>query len=151
LFALGLIKIISSFGSVPVLLDKDEIFRISNAHLLQFAGGVEIVAALLIFSRIDPYIRALGQLGLALCFVCYRFGLWWLDVPRPCPCLGNLIAWLRLSPHQGDVLAKVALAYLLLGSALVFAIQSLQGRKTSVSSTASTSLEQRASLVNLDS
>lgn len=141
LFATGLIKVISSFGSVLILSGRDDIFGIQNSHLLRMVGGVEIIAALVIFSRIDTYKRALCQLGIALCFLIYRIGLSWMGVARPCPCLGNATAWLGLSRHTGDVLAKWVLAYLLLGSALVLALQTLKGRKTTVSITASPSLE----------
>jgi hypothetical protein len=49
-------------------------------------------------------------------FFIYRLSLSWVEWRLPCPCLGNFVELLHLSPRLADLEMKVLAAYMLAGS-----------------------------------
>ena len=113
----GLGKISGAFSNVRFLAIHDPVSGIQFRYLMIAVGAAEFGIAILCFFRqcrrlIAPTLIA----WLATSFMIYRFGLWWSDWQRPCPCLGNITDALHISPHQADNITKVVLGYLIVGS-----------------------------------
>lgn len=112
----GIAKIWSGFGNSKFLGLLDPIFGITFGHLMLAVGLAEIAIALVCFFS-KRQTLALGLVAwMSTNFVVYRLGLWWMDWHRPCNCLGNLTDALHLSPQTADIIMKVLLAYLIIGS-----------------------------------
>jgi hypothetical protein len=124
----GLIKVLSSFGSVPLLLEFDPVFELRNSVFYQVTGCLEIFICILLLSKCAGFVKALILLSLCTCFSLYRFGLAWMGVRKACPCLGNLTGWLGMSPHAAHVLATVILVYLSVGSVAFLVFRVIRNR-----------------------
>lgn len=112
----GLAKVWSAFGDVRLLTLVDPIVGISFRHLMQAVGGAELaIAAVSLFTKANRLATVLVA-WMATNFLVYRIGLWWMGWKKPCGCLGNLTDVLHISPHTADIIIKVLLAYLLIGS-----------------------------------
>lgn len=112
----GLGKLISAFGGAEVLQSVDPIFSIPFRYLFWAAGGLEAtVAVYCIFGTRIEYQAGLVA-WLSTSFLIYRFGLLWVFYQKPCSCLGNMTGVLHISPATADILMKIVLSYLLLGS-----------------------------------
>ena len=109
-------KIISSFGNGNILHTHDPIIGIPFRCLLLFASSIEIAVALICLFCARSLIK-IGLLAwLATSFTLYRIDLILIGWHKPCSCLGNLTDAIHISPKTGDMIMKVVLAYLLIGS-----------------------------------
>ena len=111
-------KLISSFGTAPILNTRDPVFLISFDHLFQTVAAVELcVASVCFFGK-----KRILQVGLiaflASIFLLYRFGLYWEGYHVLCHCLGNLTDALHIPPQTAETAMAVMLAYMLIGSYL---------------------------------
>jgi hypothetical protein len=80
------------------------------------AAVVELgVAVICLFSKNQKVQAGLIAL-LASNFLLYRFGLYWQGYHNICPCLGSLTDSLHIPPENADIVLKIILAYLLIGS-----------------------------------
>jgi len=131
LWATGLIKLISAFGSARLLTEQDSIFDVKNTYLLGFTGSLEILIGIILISKLDLLFRRLVLVWLTACLVLYRVGLWWLNVAQPCPCLGNITGWLGISRRTADLLATSILVYLLVGSLVILLRPAVRRKVTS--------------------
>jgi hypothetical protein len=115
LMVTGLAKFISAFGSAHVLVYPEPISGIKFRTVFFTAGLLELAVAFYCFfcKRVDIQISVL--VWLSTIFVLYRFCLFWLG-QKPCRCLGNLTEALHIPSHTADIVMKIILAYLLLGS-----------------------------------
>lgn len=112
----GAAKVVSILGSARLLDQPDALTGIRLRVLLAVVGGVELVTGMVIVIARKRTI-AVGLIAwMAGCFVSYRVGLWLVGGKKPCPCLGNLTDALRIPPDLADMLIRVVLAYLLVGS-----------------------------------
>ncbi len=109
-------KFVSSFGSGKILMQTDPIFRLQFRYVFCFAGGLEMMVALICFLSNKVTMSASLVAWLATTFCAYRFGLWQIGWHRPCPCLGNLTDALHVLPQTADVILRIILGYLLVGS-----------------------------------
>jgi len=109
-------KLVSSFGSVRVLNHLDPVFFIPFRYLLQATAIAEIIVALICFLGKSRQFQSGAVAILSSNFLLYRFGLYWLGFHELCPCLGNLSAMLPISPQATDVVMKIILLFLLIGS-----------------------------------
>jgi len=103
-------------GHSAILRRVDPIFAIQFSHLMFIAGVLELVVASICFFN---NLRILGQCAtawLATSLLIYRIGLWWIGWHRPCHCLGDFADALRISSQTADMIIKIILAYLLVGS-----------------------------------
>ena len=112
----GVAKLISAFGHAKIIDYPDPIFQVPNKYVFAFVGVIELIIAYLCFSS--------NRLGLAAClvawlgsnFLLYRIGLRWINVAKPCPCLGNVTDALHIAPRTADTAMLLILTYLLVGS-----------------------------------
>jgi hypothetical protein len=131
----GLTKIVSSLGHAQVLSLNDPIFRITFRHLMLFVGLLELsVSAILLYV---PTVSRNCKLGLilwmAINFITYRYGLWWIKWNSPCSCLGNLTDAVGMTAKTADIIMRSVIAYLLVGALLTMAIGKISGRTSSKS------------------
>jgi hypothetical protein len=116
LVATALAKLMSSFGSAPILLTSDPILVIPFRYVFWLVGGIEMSVAALCFWGRKPWVAAAFVAWLASAFVLYRLGLIAIGYARPCTCLGNLTDALHLSPAAANSIMVLILAYLFVGS-----------------------------------
>jgi hypothetical protein len=80
------------------------------------AGILELgVAAHSLFSR-NRIVTVTLIAWLASIFVLYRIGLFFVGLNIPCPCLGGFTDAIHLRREIADIIMKIVLGYLLLGS-----------------------------------
>jgi len=118
----ALAKLISSFGTAPILNNLDPVLLIPFGRMLQATAVVELCVVVICFLSTNRKLQVALIAVLASNFLLYRFALRWLGYNNPCPCLGNLTDMLGIAPQTTDIAMKVILAYLLIGSyvALLF-------------------------------
>ncbi|HXT12923.1 MAG TPA: MauE/DoxX family redox-associated membrane protein [Candidatus Angelobacter sp.] len=112
----ALAKFISATGHARILEQPDPVFGIRFALLFWIVGSAELaVAFVCLFAK--KLVFPAGSLAwLTANFAIYRFGLWWVNYQKPCPCLGHLTDALRIPPSITDVALKSALIYMSAGS-----------------------------------
>lgn len=109
-------KLISAMGTTRILQHSDPLLSVTYKHLFLGTAFVEgIVVIVLLFSRTN--LLRLGLIAwLATNFLLYRVGLWWVNAPEPCGCLGTLTARLSIDPKIADRIMLSLLVVLLVGS-----------------------------------
>ena len=112
----GAAKIISGLGESPVLAKPDPIFGIHFNYLLLSVGLIELIISVLCFTSAKQTMILTLLAVLSLDFLAYRIGLWLTHWPGYCPCLGTLTKAMHLSPKRADLLSRVTLVYLVIGS-----------------------------------
>lgn len=112
----GLAKLFSSAGHIKALEFPDPIFLIPFRYLFLIVGSLEMIVASICFFGKRPLVQSGLVAWLASMFLVYRVGLILLDYHLPCPCLGSLTAILHMPANVADMITKVILGYLLLGS-----------------------------------
>lgn len=114
LLATATAKLVSGSGNAHILDNQDPRLFISFRQLFLAVGTIEIMVAAVCFSgrtRLQTRLVA----WLATNILIYRLGLYWIGY-QPCHCLGNLTDALQVPPQTADLVMKIILAYLLLGS-----------------------------------
>jgi len=116
LFITGIAKIVSALGRVAVLGKPDPVLGIPFNYLLLSVGLIEVVIAVLCVLQENQSL-ALGLVAaISVNFLSYRAGLWLIQWPGYCPCLGSVTQAIGLSVHHANLLTMLILIYLLLGS-----------------------------------
>jgi len=119
----ALAKLASAFGTAAILHRYDPILRLPYQWVFCLAAAMELAVAGICFSRKNLQVKAGAVAWLATLFLLYRLGLRWANYPALCKCLGNLTDALHISPEVAGGIAKVILAYLLVGSyAILFGL-----------------------------
>lgn len=115
-------KILMAVGDAEILKMPDPLFTdLSNRTLLVLAAVMELSVVVYICRSNVSYLRRIGAIvWIATVFLSYRFGLIYTGNRGGCKCLGNIGDSLRLSPAALDLVASSILAYLLLGSLILF-------------------------------
>lgn len=128
-FAAAVVLCLVAFAKVFALLNPtadaslrlsfpDPIFPFLSAQtLLWFAVQLEIIAAILMFSKAKMAKKFLIIGVISSLFVSYRFGLWLGNFPQPCDCLGGSLEWLGLSGNGTRTLGLAILLFLWIPSA----------------------------------
>lgn len=116
LLVTGFAKLISSFGNGAILQTRDPLFGMKFGALFQFSSGVEMAIALICIFGKKAWFSSGSVAWLATSLLFYRIGMVLVGYHRPCSCMGNLTDALYISPETADIIAKVILAYLLVGS-----------------------------------
>lgn len=129
LLVTGSAKIFAAFGKAQSLNVPDPIFEMSLRHVMLLGGLLEVLVAeiCLLTKKLQLGLRAV--IWLSTVFLVYRLGLWWTDWKQPCRCLGSLTDSLHISPESADLIAKSALAYLLLGGCMILWSQRMKTRQ----------------------
>lgn len=125
----GLAKVFAATGPARALDVPGPILGLSFRHLLLLVGLVELLIAFFCVFTEKRSLSVAAIAWLSTNFLLYRMGLWWMGWHKPCGCLGNLTDALRISPETADLIAKVLLAYLLIGS---YALLAWEWRATRV-------------------
>lgn len=115
-------KIVSTFGSAPMLMATDPLFLVPFKHVMRLTAIFELGVAYLVVSSYSSSTKALSIILISSCFAIYRFGLFLVGYSTFCPCLGNLGDALGLSPVVLDTSLKLVIGYLLCGSVLCLAV-----------------------------
>jgi len=116
-------KLVSAMGDARILNHADPLLGLKTRHVLAGVGAVEAaLAAFLFFSR-NAWLKLSLTAWMATNFLVYRLGIWWLDAPKPCGCLGTVTDALPLSPRMVDYGMKGILAYLLIGGFTLIGLQ----------------------------
>lgn len=112
-------KFIASGGVAGALELPDPVLAAPSFIILRLAASAELAIGVACFADTKARTKALllGWLGVA--FLIYRGGRLCAGAKVLCPCLGNLTDALKLSPRAADLIAKVVLAYILIGSSVV--------------------------------
>jgi hypothetical protein len=114
------IKFMSAMQEARVLGRPDPLLEfLSTRQLLALTALLEAGVAVVILwagRAVAASEKLLLVLWLAMMFLLYRLGLWWIGHQGGCNCMGNAAQWLGASAATLDSAAKVLLAYLLLGS-----------------------------------
>jgi hypothetical protein len=113
----GMAKVISVFNAQNVFALSDPIFGIQFYMLFFLAGTIEVCVGLTcLHANIRPVVK-LGILAwISNLIVTYRVGLWFMNWHRPCGCMGSLSAVLHISNKTADLIMKLVLVYILIGS-----------------------------------
>jgi hypothetical protein len=109
-------KILSALGHAAILQRVDPIIPMQFKHLMLTAGILELLVACICFFNKPRVLGHFVTAWLATSFLIYRVGLWWIGWQRPCHCLGDFADALRISSQTADLIMKIVLAYLLVGS-----------------------------------
>jgi hypothetical protein len=109
-------KVVSAMGTARILGTPDPIFSIPFRDVFWIVGAIELAVAGVCFFGKRIAIQSSLVAWLATSFVLYRFGLKWVGYQKGCSCLGNLTDALHISPASADIVLKIIVAYLLIGS-----------------------------------
>jgi len=109
-------KAMGGFGTAAIFHMSDPVMMIPSRYVFFAAGGIELAAALICLFRKELFLRTGLIAWLATVFLAYRITLWIKGWHGPCICTGNLADLLGVSPWTADLVSKIVLAYLLLGS-----------------------------------
>jgi hypothetical protein len=112
----GIAKVWSACGSAKILVVPDPLLNIQFGHLMLAVGILELLIVLFCVCGRSKLLKIIVLTWLSSLFLVYRLGLWWIQWHRPCKCLGNLSDALPISPDIIDVIMKIAMLYLLIGS-----------------------------------
>jgi hypothetical protein len=115
----ALAKVFSAGGSARILSLNDPLLMIPTRSVLLLAAVVELGVAAFLLRAGRTEGNCLLVLWLGTVFIAYRLFLAWLAPGQPCPCLGTVADNLPLRPQTVDLLLRLAIAYLFLGSALL--------------------------------
>jgi hypothetical protein len=108
----GLAKVVSFFGHSAVLQTREPISQIPFRELFLVAGVIELgVAAFCLMSKRLNH-STLVIAWLSTVFLAYRFSLAWIGWQLPCPCLGNFVDTLHISPLIADLAMKAMVTYM---------------------------------------
>jgi hypothetical protein len=125
-------KYISVSGHTRILGQADPLFGIAYRQLLLGVAILETsVVLILVFNR-NNFFRLALIAWLATNFLLYRIGIWWLNPPQPCGCLGTITDALGIAPKTADRLMLWVLTILLVGS---YSLLLLEWRKRKAATT----------------
>jgi len=135
----GAAKVVSFFGHALVLERKEPIMQMPFKELFLVVGTVELaMAAICLRSRhLSRSVAMIAWLSTGL--LAYRASLTWVGWQMPCPCLGNFVEILSISPAIADLAMKVVVTYMLVGS-YVHLLRSWRAKRFSINSVESKSV-----------
>jgi|ERR1700722_1074272 len=116
LLVFGVAKWISAFGHSKILTEPNPLFGLQFRYVLILTAMIELIVAMICFFGAHRFSQLLSLALLSTNILGYRIFLLLIGAEAPCPCLGGLTDAIGVSPHAADVLSKVVLAYLLVGS-----------------------------------
>jgi hypothetical protein len=109
-------KFISASGNAHILNSHDPSLGIQYNHLLLIAAICELFVSIVCLLSRHTFMKVTLIAWLSTIFAIYRFTVFWLNVPKPCPCLGTLTEALHISPQTANTTMEIILVYLFVGS-----------------------------------
>ncbi len=130
IFALtALAKLASAGRQTRILNLADPLLGLKTRHVLASVGVMEAALAAYLFLGRNAWMKLSLTAWMATNFLVYRLGLWWTDAPKPCGCLGTVTDALPISPRTADYSVKGILAFLLIGSFTLIAMEARGGKE----------------------
>lgn len=126
----ALAKVFSAGGTAPILARQDPLFMLPMRHVMMGAALIELTAVAYLLVGIDRQAKQCLVLWLSASFILYRICIWRLSPGGPCPCLGSATASLGIKPAMADLILKLIVAYLFIGSALLVLCDLLKHEST---------------------
>ncbi len=133
LMATAIAKFISVGGATRILDQPDPLLKIKYRQLFFGVAVMETVVATVLFASRANFFRLALIAWVATNFMLYRLGLWWLNPPKPCGCLGTVTDALGIAPKTADQIMLGVLLVLLLGSYGLLLKEWLQKKSESTS------------------
>lgn len=129
LLATSSLKLLSVASGAGVLSATDPLIGLPLGWLTAFEAALEVVACIVLVSRIGSALRLLVVFWLGALFCTYHALLAVLDPGAHCPCLGTLYGRLGIKPATADAVAKLLAAWFFLGPLLIWVRQWLYARR----------------------
>jgi hypothetical protein len=112
----GLLKLYSATGHSAILSVKDALLGVSYRTILLAVGALELGVVTFLLGIEDNACKCICIFWLALNFMLYRVGSFWLHTAKLCPCLGSLTDELGLKPSTANWFLEMIVAYMMVGS-----------------------------------
>lgn len=113
----SLLKLLAVDGSQALLNEPDLVFNVPNRLLLKGTALIELAVGIFLIGKADKKHKALVVAWLATSFLIYRIGIFAVSDGRGrCACLGSLTDSIPVTPDQAEMLAKLVVAYMIIGS-----------------------------------
>lgn len=113
-------KIFSVVRGAALILDQvDLLLGIQYKQLMLMAATLECSAAVYCLFAKSHTIKAVTLLSVSFVFFSYRILQVMFHAEFPCNCLGSIAEALAISDSTADIISKIILAYLTVGSSLV--------------------------------
>ncbi len=109
-------KFMAAMGTAKILASHDPLLGIAFRYLFVAVGAAEMAVAIVCFFGNRVQLQAELIAFLATNFVLYRLALLAIGYHKPCPCLGNITETIHLGPNAADILLKIVLTFLFIGS-----------------------------------
>ena len=119
-FITGIAKLLSAIGTAQILNVQDPLLGISFRLLFIIAGILELSISLACLFGKSTLLEVQLVVWLSTCILIYRAGLSLTEGPAPCSCLGYFTEAIYLRPELANLLMKIILGYLFVGSILVW-------------------------------
>lgn len=116
LLVTGLAKLVSAIGKDRILNLADPVLGVHIRYLIFMVGLLEMVISAIGFLSHRKELSLILLAWLATNFTIYRVGLRYIGWPSPCHCMGTITDALHISPQVGDLVMRIVLLYLILGS-----------------------------------
>lgn len=112
----GIVKIVSIFGSTPILEQTDELLGLQYRYLFPLLGSFEVIAAMCIGLLLPERSAAWLLLTITLSFLAYHFIGAMFKVNAFCPCLGNAASWVPWVGAHDEQVTRAVTFYLLVSA-----------------------------------
>ena len=110
-------KLISVGTGLKALNATDPVLPFSNQTMLILAALLELgVVVFLFINRGFVGRQLMGISWIGALFAAYKIAVAFSGKPAPCGCLGNLAAWMHMSPHAVQQLTVGLLVYIVAGA-----------------------------------
>ena len=110
-------KIMSVSGDAKILFELDPVIGVSYRLIMIITGIIEIPAGVVIVVYRKQFWTSLLLLWLSSNILTYRIMFWYANPPEPCPCLGNILDYLKMDIDSSRV-SMIILIIMLSGSVM---------------------------------
>ena len=130
LIVVSLAKLWSAIGTAGILATEDPVFGIPFRIVMLVAAVIELVIGLVCLFHSSRIFSAALVAWFGTTVFLYRVGMFALGWQKPCPCLGSLTDALHLSASTAEAVVRVLLAYFIVGSFAIIAMNWLRQRRS---------------------
>ena len=141
---IGWAKIMAVFGDAKILSELDPVIGVSNRLIMVITGIIEIPVGVMIIIFRRQFWTSLLLLWLSLNILTYRIMFWYANPPEPCPCLGNILDYLKIDIDSSRV-SMIILIIMLLGSVMGILSKHFIDRYNAISNTGKINISNKAS------
>ena len=116
----ALAKLVSGFGSAGILNTNDSLWPIKMRYLLLLTAAIELLVILCVLFSKQALVKSCAVVCIGCQFLLYRGALFLLGDSHPCPCLGTITGWLKVSPQAASQITLYIALYIAIGGAIIF-------------------------------